>query len=121
MNNNIVSEHIKKIFSMQIILKKFDIPALNRSRPFLNAMTRQEEGNAPTSSEVRQIVSDEVRPLLEKMTDLVDKLERYHQHDIQFQQNLILLVSQMFKNQEISMEGFDKIDSFLRKEFFWGR
>lgn len=83
-------------------------------------MARQEEGSVPTSLEVRKIVSDEVRPLLEKMTELVDKLEKYHQHDIQFQQKLILLVSQMFKDQEISMEGFDRIDSFLRKEFFWG-
>lgn len=26
----------------------------------------------------------------------------------------------MFKNQEISMEGFDNLDSFLKAEFFWG-
>ncbi|HJT09707.1 MAG TPA: hypothetical protein VJ771_02890 [Candidatus Nitrosotalea sp.] len=84
-------------------------------------MTRQEEGNMPTSTEVKKIVSDEVRPLLEKLTELVDKMERYHAHDIEFQQKLILLISQMFKNQEISMEGFDKLDSFLRKEFFWGK
>lgn len=84
-------------------------------------MVRQEEGNVPTSSEVQKIVSDEVRPLLDKLTEIVDKLERYHQHDVQFQQKLILLISQMFKNQEISMEGFDRIDSFLRTEFFWGK
>ena len=83
-------------------------------------MTRQEEGSMPTSTEVKRIVSDEVRPLLEKLTELVDKMERYHKHDIEFQQKLILLLSQMFKNQEISMESFDKLDSFLRKEFFWG-
>ncbi|HKU33634.1 MAG TPA: hypothetical protein VJR22_07300 [Candidatus Nitrosotalea sp.] len=84
-------------------------------------MTRQEEGNMPTGAEVKKIVSDEVRPLLEKLTELVDKMERYHRHDVEFQQKLILLISQMFKNQEISMEGFDKLDSFLRKEFFWGK
>ncbi|MDE1829870.1 MAG: hypothetical protein KGI25_06080 [Thaumarchaeota archaeon] len=84
-------------------------------------MTRQEEGNVPTSSEVRRIVSDEVRPLLDKLTEIVDKLERYHNHDVEFQQKLILLISQMFKNQEISMEGFDKLDAFLRKEFFWDK
>ncbi len=84
-------------------------------------MTRQEEGNIPTNSEVRKIVSDEVRPLLEKLTELVDKMERYHQHDIEFQQKMMLLISKMFKNQEISMEGFDKLDSFLRTEFFWGK
>lgn len=75
----------------------------------------------PTGAEVKKIVSDEVRPLLEKLTELVDKMERYHRHDVEFQQKLILLISQMFKNQEISMEGFDKLDSFLRKEFFWGK
>ncbi len=84
-------------------------------------MTRQEEGSMPTGVEVKKIVSDEVRPLLEKLTELVDKMERYHRHDVEFQQKLILLISQMFKNQEISMEGFDKLDSFLRKEFFWGK
>lgn len=75
----------------------------------------------PTDAEVKKIVSDEVRPLLEKLTEIVDKMERYHRHDVEFQQKLILLISQMFKNQEISMEGFDKLDSFLRKEFFWGK
>lgn len=83
-------------------------------------MTRQEEGITPINSEVKRIVSDEIRPLLEKLTELVDKMERYHNHDIEFQQKLILLISQMFKNQEISLEGFDKLDLFLRKEFFWG-
>lgn len=84
-------------------------------------MTRQEEGNLPTSTEVKKIVSDEVRPLLEKLSELVDKLELYYQHDIEFQQKLIFLISQMFKNQEISMEGFDRLDLFLRKEFFWSK
>ncbi|MDE1726728.1 MAG: hypothetical protein KGH89_05630 [Thaumarchaeota archaeon] len=84
-------------------------------------MVRQEEGSVPTSYEVKKIVSDEVKPLLDKLAELVDKLERYHDHDVQFQQKLILLISQMFKNQEISMEGFDKLDAFLRKEFSWGK
>ncbi len=84
-------------------------------------MVKQFEGSSPTSSEVKKIVSDEVKPLLEKLTELVDKLERYHQHDIEFQQKFLLLVSQMFRNQQISMEAFDELDSFMRKEFFWGR
>ncbi|MDE2026387.1 MAG: hypothetical protein KGJ07_07885 [Patescibacteria group bacterium] len=84
-------------------------------------MTRQEEGSVPTSSEVRKIVSGEVRPLLEKLDELVGKMERYHQHDVQFQQKLLLLISQMVKDHEISMEGFDRLDSFLRTEFFWGK
>ena len=84
-------------------------------------MVRQEEGHMPTNTEVKRIVSDEVRPLLEKLTEIVDKMDRYHRHDVEFQQKLLLLISQMFKNQEISMEVFDKLDSFLRKEFFWGK
>jgi hypothetical protein len=27
----------------------------------------------------------------------------------------------MFRNQQISMEAFDQLDSFMRKEFFWGK
>ena len=84
-------------------------------------MKGQEIDNIPTSNEMRRIVSDEVRPLLEKISELVYKMERYQQHDIEFKQNLLLLVSQMFKNQELSMEGFDKLDSFLRKQFNWGK
>ncbi len=84
-------------------------------------MVKQFEDSSPTSGEVKKIVSDEVKPLLEKLTELVDKLERYHQHDIEFQQKFLLLVSQMFRNQQISMEAFDELDSFMRKEFFWGK
>ena len=84
-------------------------------------MVKQHEDTAVGSSEVKKIVSDEVRPLLEKLTELVDKLERYHAHDIEFQQKFLLLVSQMFRNQQISMEAFDELDSFMRKEFFWGK
>ena len=84
-------------------------------------MVKQFEDSAASSSEVKKIVSDEVRPLLEKLTELVDKLDRYHQHDIEFQQKFLLLVSQMFRNQQISMEAYDQLDSFMRKEFFWGK
>ena len=84
-------------------------------------MVKQFEDSAASSSEVKKIVSDEVKPLLEKLTELVDKLDRYHQHDIEFQQKFLLLVSQMFRNQQISMEAYDQLDSFMRKEFFWGK
>ncbi len=84
-------------------------------------MVKQFEDSTPNSSEVKKIVSDEVKPLLEKLTELVDKLDRYHRHDIEFQQKFLLLVSQMFRNQQISMEAFDELDSFMRKEFFWGK
>ena len=84
-------------------------------------MVKQFEDSAASSSEVKKIVSDEVKPLLEKLTELVDKLDRYHRHDIEFQQKFLLLVSQMFRNQQISMEAYDQLDSFMRKEFFWGK
>ncbi|MBI1829151.1 MAG: hypothetical protein HY222_07485 [Thaumarchaeota archaeon] len=84
-------------------------------------MVKQFEDSAPTTSEVKKIVSDEVKPLLEKLTELVDKLDRYHQHYIVFQQKFLLLISEMFKNQKISMKAFDELDSFMRKEFFWGK
>ncbi|MBI3841740.1 MAG: hypothetical protein HY295_01115 [Thaumarchaeota archaeon] len=84
-------------------------------------MPKQYEDNVASSSEVKKIVSDEVRPLLDKLTELVEKLDRYHQHDVEFQQKFLLLVSQMFRNQQISMEAFDQLDAFMRKEFFWGK
>jgi hypothetical protein len=84
-------------------------------------MVKQFEDSVASSSEVKKIVSDEVKPLLEKLTELVDKLDRYHKHDIEFQQKFLLLVSQMFRNQQISMEAFDQLDSFMQKEFFWGK
>lgn len=88
---------------------------------FRENMPKQFEDSAPTTGEVKKIVSDEVRPLLDKLTELVEKLDKYHQHDIEFQQKFILLISQMFKNQQISMDAFDQLDSFIRKEFFWGK
>ena len=84
-------------------------------------MPKQHEDSIASSTEVKKIVSEEVKPLLDKLTELVDKLERYHQHDVEFQQRFLLLVSQMFRNQQISMEAFDQLDSFMRKEFFWGK
>ena len=32
-----------------------------------------------------------------------------------------MLVSEMFRNQQISMDAFDKLDLFMRQEFFWGQ
>ena len=84
-------------------------------------MAKQHEDAAAGSREVKAIVSDEMRPLLEKLTEIVNKLEQYHQHDVEFQRKFLLLVSQMFRNQQISMEAFDELDSFMRKEFFWGQ
>jgi len=64
-------------------------------------------------------ISKEVRPLLEKLEEFLDRLDRYHAHDVQFQQKLLLLLSKMLAKQEISMDAFDQLDVFLRKEFFW--
>lgn len=50
-------------------------------------MVRQDESTSPTSTEVKKIVSDEVRPLLDKLTDLVDKLERYQGMILNFNKN----------------------------------
>jgi hypothetical protein len=84
-------------------------------------MPKQFEDSVASSNEVRKIVSDEIKPLLDKITELVEKLERYHQHDVEFQQKFLMLVSEMFRNQQISMEAFDKLDVFMRQEFFWGQ
>ena len=82
-------------------------------------MTKQFEDSTVGKADVRDIISKEVRPLLEKLEDLVDRLDRYHAHDVQFQQKLLLLLSKMLAKQEISMDAFDQLDVFLRKEFFW--
>jgi len=82
-------------------------------------MTKQFEDSTVRKADVRDIISKEVRPLLEKLEELVDRLDRYHAHNVQFQQKLLLLLSKMLAKQEISMDAFDQLDVFLRKEFFW--
>jgi len=84
-------------------------------------MPKQFEDSAAGKADIQDIVSREVRPLLDKLEELVDKLDRYHAHDIQFQQKLLLLLSRMVAKQEISMDAFDQLDLFLREEFFWGK
>ena len=82
-------------------------------------MTKQFEDSTVGKADIQDIVSKEVRPLLEKLEQLVDRLDRYHAHDVQFQQKLLLLLSKMLAKQEIPMYAFDQLDVFLRKEFFW--
>ncbi len=84
-------------------------------------MTKQFEDSPIGKSEIRDIVSKEVRPLLEKLEEIVERLEKYHNHDVEFQRKLLLLLSRMVVKQEISMEAFDQLDLFLRKEFFWDK
>ncbi len=84
-------------------------------------MKKQVEDLPIGKSEIRDVISKEVRPLLEKLEEVVDRLEKYHNHDVEFQRKLLLLLSRMVAKQEISMEGFDQLDSFLRTEFFWDK
>jgi len=84
-------------------------------------LTKQFEDSKVRKSEIRDIVSSEVKPLLDKLEEIVERLERYHEHDIEFQRKLILTLSKMLVNQEISMDAFDKLDTFLQKEFFWDK
>jgi len=83
-------------------------------------MKKQFEDSPIGKSEISDVISKEVRPLLEKL-EVVDRLEKYHNHDVEFQRKLLLLLSRMVAKQEISMEGFDQLDSFLRSEFFWDK
>ena len=82
-------------------------------------MVKQFEDSAAGKSDIKDIVSSEVRPLLEKLEEVIDRLERYHNYDVEFQRKLLLLFSRMVASKDISMDAFDKLDSFLREEFFW--
>ena len=84
-------------------------------------MTKQFEDSTAGKSDIKEIVSNEVRPLLEKLEEIVDRLEKYHNHDVEFQRRLLLLLSRMLAKQEISMEAFDQLDSCLQKEYFWDK
>lgn len=84
-------------------------------------MTKQFEDSTAGKSDIKEIVSNEVRPLLEKLEEIVQRLEKYHDHDVEFQRKLLLLLSRMLAKQEISMEAFDQLDSFLQKEYFWDK
>jgi len=84
-------------------------------------MTKQFEDSVAGKSDIKEIVSNEVRPLLEKLEQIVERLEKYHNHDVEFQRRLLLLLSKMLAKQEISMEAFDQLDSFLQKEYFWDK
>ena len=84
-------------------------------------MTKQFEDSAAGKADVKEIVSNEVKPLLEKLEEVIERLERYHNHDVEFQRKLLLLLSKMLAKQEISMEAFDQLDAFLQKEYFWDK
>jgi len=87
----------------------------------MRKLPKQFEDSTASSSEVTRIVADQIAPILDKLQEVVDRLEKYHNHDVEFQQKFIFMLSRMLGNQEISMEAFDKFDSFLREEFFWNK
>ena len=84
-------------------------------------MVKQFEDSVAGKSDIKEIVSSEVRPLLKKLEEIVERLEKYHNPDVEFQRKLLLLLSKMLAKQEISMEAFDQLDSFLQKEYFWDK
>jgi len=83
-------------------------------------MPKQFEDSAATSSEVRWAILEANKPLLDKIDDLVSKIEKYHENDIEFQRKFLYSMSQLLRNQQISMEGFDQLDS-LFKEQYWNK
>ena len=83
-------------------------------------MPKQYEDTAASSAEVRWAILEANKPLLDKIDDLVTKIENYHQHDIDFQRKFLYMASQLLRNQQISMEGFDQLDS-LFKEQYWNK
>ena len=54
-------------------------------------MPRQYEESNTSKSDIRDIVSNEVKPILDKLSEVLERMEKYHNHDIEFQQNLLLL------------------------------
>ncbi len=73
------------------------------------------------SSEIKSAVIEATVPLLDKISELVKKVDTYHNNDLDFQRKLLLLLSELMRNQQISMEAFDKIDSLIRNEYNWNK
>jgi len=71
------------------------------------------------TSEIKSAVIEATLPLLDKVSALVNKIDTYHNNDLEFQRNLLLLLSELMRNQQISMEAFDKNDSLIRNEYNW--
>ena len=73
------------------------------------------------SSEVKSAVIEATVPLLDKISELIKKVDTYHNNDLDFQRKLLLLLSELMRDQQISMEAFDKIDSLIRNEYNWNK
>ncbi len=82
-------------------------------------MGEQFQKTTEETSEIRSAVIEATLPLLDKVSALVNKIDTYHNNDLEFQRNLLLLLSELMRNQQISMEAFDKIDSLIRNEYNW--
>ena len=81
-------------------------------------MRKFHEESAASSSEVRWAILEANKPLLDKIDDLVEKIERYHENDLDFQRKFLFALSDMLGKQQISMDVFDQLDS-LMKEKYW--
>ncbi len=73
------------------------------------------------SSEIKSAVIEATVPLLDKISELIKKVDTYHNNDLDFQRKLLLLLSELMRDQQISMEAFDKIDSLIRNEYNWNK
>lgn len=81
-------------------------------------MRKFHEESAASSSEIRWAILEANKPLLDKIDDLVEKIERYHENDLDFQRKFLFALSDMLGKQQISMDVFDQLDS-LMKEKYW--
>ena len=84
-------------------------------------LSRHYEDHVVSSTELRWAIVEANKPLLDKIDDLIAKINAYHENDIEFQRKFLLLLSKMLRNQQISMEAFDELDSFIQKECFWNK
>lgn len=84
-------------------------------------LPRCKEDRVASSTDIRWAIVEANKPLLDKIDGLIEKINAYHQNDIEFQRKFLVLLSKMLRNQQISMEAFDELDSFIQKECFWNK